>query len=159
MDKVKLLITAFTLTFFAASIAMVADSVGNLFSTQYARFITPLLAICLLLGIPLFIISRLLTAYLREMSIKELKSLLFTYHKEYFDFIGHDHETVKRFKMLTDNQDIKCLKAEWKLFEKTFRKLEHAAGHSGRPIIMDYYLDYIYAARLLEIKMRKESSV
>jgi hypothetical protein len=157
MDKLKLLLTAFMLVFFAGSVTVVANSVGNQISTEYSRFISPLLAMGLLLGIHIYILSRIFTTYLRDMSTEELKSAVFTYHNEYFDFIGHGDESVRRFKMLLLDRDIQSLKREWKSFEKTFRKLEIAAGHQGRPLIMDYYLDYIYAAKLLEKRMRYDS--
>lgn len=117
-----------------------------------AKYAGPILFFSCLIGIVVFLFNRMSTRYLRQMSEKELRDVIFVYYNEYFDFIGHENETVKKFKDLISREDLDTLYDEWDSIQKEFKNLEVNAGHTGRPLIMDYYLNLKYAMRLLKRK-------
>ncbi|MDH4100450.1 MAG: hypothetical protein OEV28_07735 [Nitrospirota bacterium] len=155
MDKIKLVLAATAILVIVGCIGAITGFATNYLPAGIAKYMQPLLMSVMLFGIPLFLFSRWSTNYLRKMTPEELKAHVFSYHKEYFDFIGADNEAVRRFKELTEKSDLDSLRKEWKSLETTFRRLERAAGHEGRSLIMDYYLNHSYAIKLLNKKLRK----
>ena len=91
------------------------------------------------------------------MSTTELEKHIFFFHEDYFDFIGADNETVQEFHQICKSTDLEKLTTKWEYLEKSFRKLEVEAGHRGRPLIMDYYLEHSYAITRLNRERRKSS--
>ncbi len=79
---------------------------------------------------------------LRRKSNEELAAEVFRYETDYFSFIGEDNDVVKQFKFFIENRELIAIRKNWKMFSSVFKKLERNAGHSGRPLIMDYYLWY-----------------
>lgn len=90
--------------------------------------------------------------YRKKLSVKSLNDLkleVFRYEKEYFDFIGNNHDDVVTFRRLVDEENLKELARQWGGLSNKFRILEADTGHKGRPLIMDYYLDYDQAVKML----------
>src|SRR5215218_4307867 len=81
-------------------------------------------------------------AQLRGMSTEELEKQVFMYPSGYFAYIGEGDPAVIRFREIVEARDLSALSREWRSLERTFRGLEHKAGHSGRPLIMDYFFWY-----------------
>jgi len=79
---------------------------------------------------------------LRTKSKEQLESEVFNYEKEYFSYIGENHVEVREFRSLIENHDLNGIKHKWKKLSKSFGSLERKAGHSGRPLILDYYCWY-----------------
>jgi hypothetical protein len=71
-----------------------------------------------------------------------LEARVFNFELDYFSFIGLEHPDVIAFKRLVDSRDLLAIRALWPRLVKSFRRLEHLAGHRGRPLIMDYYEGY-----------------
>lgn len=89
----------------------------------------------------------------REFSDEELEQGAFEYVREYFEFIGHEHDAVQEFRRLTEARDLDGLRKRWRKISRQFERLERAAGHTGRPLILDYY--GIYRAVLSEHSRRR----
>jgi hypothetical protein len=86
----------------------------------------------------------------RRTSTADLERFVFDDRIEYFKFIGESSDAVSRFRQLIKVRDGRQLYTEWPSIERTLRKAELAAGHRGRPLIMDYFLDYrVYVRELL----------
>lgn len=79
---------------------------------------------------------------LRSLSTEELERETFSCPRDYFEFLGESNPSVIRFREIAEARDLNALSQEWKSLEKDFRLLEHQAGHSGRPLIMDYFFWY-----------------
>lgn len=142
MDKLKLIFYAtlvFIIIFSAIGlISLLMPYLTSYIPSEYAAYIKSIIFISIFLGVPLFLFSRWTTKHYRKMSFKELKACVFTYEEEYFEFIGQEDDSVRRFKELIEKKDISSLKTEWNSLKKRFLKLESAAGHTGRPLILDY---------------------
>lgn len=115
--------------------------------------------ICGILGVVLLswiLLTPLTHKYRKELQQKsddELAAEVFRYEKDYFSFIGEDTAEVKEFKSLTENKEFESIRRSWRRLSGAFCGLERKAGHSGRPLIMDYYLWYEIA--LKEMRRRK----
>jgi len=115
--------------------------------------------LCGVLGVVLLsgiLLSPLTHKYRKELQLKsddELAAEVFRYEKDYFSFIGEDNAEVKEFKNLTENHEFESIRRNWRRLSGAFCGLERKAGHSGRPLIMDYYLWYEIA--LKEMRRRK----
>ncbi len=79
------------------------------------------------------------TAALKRKSREELEEMVFRFETEYVDYLGLENEDVVKFKTLVDTKNITELRKNWKKLRRSFHALERKAGHSGRPLIMDYY--------------------
>jgi len=79
---------------------------------------------------------------LRQKNLEELKKDVFQFAEGYFSYIGNDHKTVKEFKDLIQAQDLSGIRRNWERLSSDFHTLERKAGHTGRPLIMDYYCWY-----------------
>lgn len=84
-----------------------------------------------------------------------VESEVFRIEDEYFDFIGKDHSSVKKFKSIIEKKDIGTLSKNWDDLSRKFRKLELNAGHKGRSLIMGYYLDYAQALKVLNQRLNQ----
>jgi hypothetical protein len=76
---------------------------------------------------------------LKRKSRLELEAMALRYEDDYFGFIGHDHPDVVTLKQLIAKKDIEGLRSNWPRLSRAFVRLERKAGHTGRPLIMDYY--------------------
>jgi len=92
---------------------------------------------------------------LRQKNLEELKKDVFQFAEEYFFYLGNEHRTVKEFKNLVQAQDLSGIKRNWKRLSSDFRTLERKAGHTGRPLIMDYYCWYEMSVNELIRRTRK----
>lgn len=88
---------------------------------------------------PLIRLRRKALAELRSLPTEELEKRTFQYPSGYFEHIGESHPSVVRFREIVEARDLDALSREWKRLEREFRMLERQAGHSGRPLIMDYF--------------------
>ncbi len=86
-----------------------------------------------------FTITLPLKRSLKSKSDAQLESELYQYHQDYFSIIGEQNKDVVEFKKLIETRDLAGLKKRWNKLSGTFVQLERKAGHSGRPLIMDYY--------------------
>ena len=84
---------------------------------------------------------------LRRMSTQEIERLAFGYEEPYFSLLGQGHESVTRFREMIEARDLPAIRANWAHLSRSFRKLERLAGHSGRPLILDYYCYYTLVLR------------
>ena len=73
---------------------------------------------------------------------------------EYLDYVGRDQLSVRTFVSLIDARDLTELYRQWPALEKDFLRGERAAGHRGRPLIMDCM--YQYRGYVRELKRRVE---
>ena len=101
------------------------------------------------LFIPAFLISFILLFLLvdgirkiRNVPTAELVDSKETIPWDYFDFIGRQLPEALEYTNLVESGNYSKIYAHWPRFEKAFRNAEIAAGHKGRPLIMDYYLNY-----------------
>ena len=79
---------------------------------------------------------------LKAKSNEELIKEVFSFEEGYFSFIGEENPEVIEFKTLVLKKDLEAIKSNWKRLSKKFSKLEKKAGHTGRPLILDYYCWY-----------------
>ena len=79
---------------------------------------------------------------LKAKSNEELIKEVFSFEEGYFSFIGEENPEVIEFKTLVLKKDLESIKSNWKRLSKKFDKLEKKAGHTGRPLILDYYCWY-----------------
>lgn len=103
--------------------------------------ITLLVAITVLALLGLWI-HRISVRRMRQMGTPELEQLVWRYEAEYFAFIGHHSAEATAFKHLIESKDLAGLRREWGRLSSAFVRLEQAAGHDSRPLIMDYYCDH-----------------
>jgi hypothetical protein len=61
---------------------------------------------------------------------------------DYFDYIGRDLPEVIEYVTLVKAKDFVTIHKHWLRFHKAFLNAETKAGWKGRPLIMDYYLNY-----------------
>jgi hypothetical protein len=78
----------------------------------------------------------------RRTTTVELERAVLDMPIEYFQFIGLQRPSVVRFRELVERKELALLYREWPKLEKDFLTGEREAGHQGRPLIMDYLLDY-----------------
>ena len=78
----------------------------------------------------------------RRKTTVELERVVLDVPMEYFEFIGLQRPSVVRFRDLVERKQLAQLYREWPALEKDFRRGEREAGHEGRPLIMNYLLDY-----------------
>ena len=85
----------------------------------------------------------------RKMSTDELQRIVFGRASAegfdfdwYLDYVGRDRPSVRRFLTLIEARDLPRLYREWPALEKDFLRGEDAAGHRGRPLIMDCMFHY-----------------
>jgi hypothetical protein len=78
----------------------------------------------------------------RNRSTDELETMVYRYETDYFLYLGENNHTVQEFRLLIDRRDLRGLISNWRRFKKSFISLERAAGHTGRPLIIEYYLWY-----------------
>jgi hypothetical protein len=116
----------------------------------FAAIASGIVGLFVLSTVILWPFKRKYAAELRQKSKIELENMAFCYADDYFSFIGHDHPEVLQFKELIRHKDLKKLKSDWGRLNRAFRKLERKAGHSGRPLIMDYYCWHEMVFRELE---------
>lgn len=90
---------------------------------------------------------------IRQKTNEELDAEVFRYEKDYFSQIGEEKPEVKEYKNLIEQRDFDSIRRNWRRLSGAFVGLERQAGHSGRPLIMDYYLWYEMA--LKEKKRRR----
>jgi hypothetical protein len=90
---------------------------------------------------------------IRQITNEELGAEVFRYEKDYFSFIGEQEPEVKEYKNLIERRDFDAIRRNWRRLSGAFVGLERKAGHSGRPLIMDYYL--WYEISLKEMKRRR----
>ena len=105
---------------------------------------------------PLGSLRRENLARLRSMSTEELEKQVFEYPRGYFEYIGESHPSVVRFREIVEARDLSALSREWKSLERSFRGLEQEAGHSGRPLIMDYFFWYELDIKVLLERQGKQ---
>lgn len=72
-------------------------------------------------------------------STAELENQVFTYYPSYFRTLGEDHADVVEFRRLVEQRDLLGLRRNWGRLQESFLRLERAAGHCDRPLIMDFY--------------------
>jgi hypothetical protein len=89
----------------------------------------------------------------RRATTAELEHAVLEVPMDYLEFIGLQRSSVVRFRELVERKDLALLYKEWPKLEKDFLAGEREAGHSGRPLIMDYLLDH--RAYIRELKRRK----
>ena len=86
----------------------------------------------------------------RRKTTVELERVVLDVPMEYFEFIGLQRPSVVRFRELVERKELPLLYREWPALEKDFRRGEREAGHEGRTLIMDYFLDYrVYVRELM----------
>ena len=96
----------------------------------------------------------------RRMSTEELRRVVFSEGQTppewdwYLDYVGRDRESVHRFLALIDARDLPALYHQWPALEKDFLSGERAAGHRGRPLIMDCMFQYRGYVRELMRRVR-----
>jgi len=100
-------------------------------------------------------LRRSLLKELRGLSTNELTQRTFQYPTKYFEYIGESHPSVIRFREIVEAKDLSAMSREWKSLEKDFLKLEHQAGHSGRPLIMDYLFWHDLNIKALRERQRR----
>ncbi len=88
-------------------------------------------------------------ARFRKLPADELGQIVFCVPAEYFSYIGSATASVQEYIRLVECRDLQGLLQQWPRLEKEFRRAEFAAGHRGRPLIMDYFLDHRAAIREL----------
>jgi hypothetical protein len=93
----------------------------------------------------------------RRTSTTDLEHFVFRIPTEYFDFIGSRRPSAARFRELVESRALVSLYREWPALEKDFLAGERDAGHRGRPLMMDYLLDYRACVR--ELMRRSGQSV
>lgn len=113
-----------------------------------------ILGVLVLMELSILPLRRATVKELRQKTREELEQLVFQYEKDYFEFIGHDHPDVIAFKKLLEARDLHGIRKSWRKLSRTFRGLEHKAGYSGRPLIMDYY--FWYELYLKELARRNQ---
>ena len=106
--------------------------------------------LCWLLLAPL---SRKQKKEIRQKTDEELAAEIFRYEKDYFSFIGEEQPEVKEYRDFIERRDFDSIRRNWRRLSGAFVGLERQSGHSGRPLIMDYYLWYEMA--LKEMKRRR----
>jgi hypothetical protein len=89
----------------------------------------------------------------RRTTTAELERAVLDVPLEYFEYIGLQRPSVVRFRELVERKELSQLYQEWPKLEKDFRAGEREAGHQGRPLIMDYLLDYRAYVRELMRRM------
>lgn len=78
----------------------------------------------------------------RRETTAELERIVFAVPADYLEFVGLHRASVVRFRELVERKDLASLYREWPTIERDFLAAEREAGHRGRPLIMDYMLDY-----------------
>ena len=104
-----------------------------------ALIICGLLGIALLSFVILYPLRLRFKAMLKRMSTEELEAMAYKYEQIYFLPLGEGNKSVQEFKDLVEKKDLEALIKNWKRLSRSFRKLEIAAGHTGRPAFMEYY--------------------
>ena len=79
---------------------------------------------------------------IRNKEKAELQKEVFKFIDEYFSFIGYQNPEVHEFRELINKKDLGGIQANWKRLSKSFVAYERKAGHTGRPLILDYYCWY-----------------
>lgn len=92
---------------------------------------------------------------MRRLSTAELEALVFHLPDEYFSFIGLELPAVQEYLELVGSRDLQKLNQRWPQLQRAFHSAEIAAGHSGRPLITDYFLDHHAAIRELLLRELK----
>lgn len=72
-------------------------------------------------------------------STAELEQQVFRYERSYFRGLGEGHPDVMEFRRLVEQRDLRGLRLNWGRLQESFLRLELAAGHRGRPLLMDFY--------------------
>jgi hypothetical protein len=98
-------------------------------------------------------------ARLRRMSTPELEGLVWHYEPECFDFLGSAQSSVVEFRRIVESRDLVELSRRWRALANDFVQREREAGHHGRPLIMDYYLDHSEAIAELARRSRTQPDV
>ena len=104
-----------------------------------------------------FVQGRKTSKELKARSLTELEDLVYRYETEYFKLIGENNESVVEFRQAIENKDISALNKNWLTLRSSFRALERTAGHSDRPLIMDFYNDYEIQIKELYLRKRKDN--
>lgn len=81
----------------------------------------------------------------RELKLKSLEQLekeVFRFENAYFNYIGQESPEVKKFKSYIDSKNLTEIKTNWKALSSRFRYFERNVGHTGRPMLFDYYCWY-----------------
>ena len=89
----------------------------------------------------------------RRTGTPELERMVYHVPSDYFDYIGPHRASVTAFRDLVERKDLAMLDRQWPALEKDFLAAEREAGHSGRPLVMDYLLDYREHVRELMRRM------
>ena len=87
------------------------------------------------------------------MTTEALEEEVFSFASEYFDYIGPKQPDVVTFRRLVEQRDLRGLRLNWGRLADSFVRMEAAAGHRGRPLIMDYY--FTYSEALVELCKRQ----
>lgn len=102
-------------------------------------FVLTVAALVLVVWLVITLVTQL---RVRRTTTVELERVVLDVPMEYFEFIGLQRPSVVRFRELVERKELALLYREWPALEKDFRMGEREAGHRGRPLIMDYLLDY-----------------
>jgi hypothetical protein len=84
------------------------------------------------------------------MDLDALHNTVFRYESDYFAYLGEHHSEVQRFRSAVVKRDLSELRGAWDNLKLRVHILEREAGHTGRPLIMDYYFWYEYDIEELE---------
>ena len=116
-----------------------------------AVFLAILLAAILVSLAAVSAVFRLLTyRRIHSLSTAELEAKVFSEPQEYFEHLGTDTQSITEYIGLVRSRNLHRLHDDWPRLKKAFLKAEVRAGHSGRPLLFDYFLDYgAYTSELL----------
>lgn len=117
-----------------------------------------IIGLYLFFSIPLWLLKRKFRNKLEKMSLKELKQVTFEEKEAYFNYLSQDNPIVKRFRQLIRSEDIENLIKEWPKISRQLVDLERKNGHTGRPLILDYYGWYEIALSVLDKKIKNQGS-
>ena len=92
---------------------------------------------------------------MRRLSTADLERLVFQVPDEYLSFIGSDTPSIREYVQLVGSRDLQKLYKRWPKLQKAFRSAEIAAGHRGRPLVMEYFFDHHAAIRELMLREMK----
>jgi hypothetical protein len=108
-----------------------------------------LLVTCLIVG--MYAVLQLRARWqLRRMPQQALEQMAFADPLHYLRDAGLTGPAADRLASLVTSRDVDTLRREWRAIERQLLAAERDAGHRGRPLIMDYLLDYHRVLRELQ---------
>jgi len=105
-----------------------------------------------------FLLKRRITKQLSSLSLEELEKETFAYPSSYFQAIGENDDSVKRYRDLISRKDLDGLAREWSGLHRRFRELERLSGHRGRPLILEYFLCHEVCIDVLSKRYRMRAT-